>query len=508
MRWQVQSTLKTWQLTAVWCCVVPSLTMIFIRGQQTHIDKNVSSRLRYHAIPVAISVLYHGRPHDYTAYRSIAMSFQSNDPIDDKLAWAVTHEPPAGDATYYWAADDRGMADYVIGSFAIFGPHVTSLYRFYFVILAIAVSLFLLDLGRYAVMSATAAFALSAIYTCMSVISLGNLTVDVFEPGALYEPRVVELLGFIPTLHLGLVGLIDEGWTLRRITLLSAQAAILAACYHARSSVGWEVAFIVTINGLILIRHVWSAGRSAVFDSRRLAAAAWPSAAVIVALMLVAAYQRHAYNARYFEDLGSRTIWHNVLMGVASNAALSATYNLHIDDRMIVEDVTNYLRQQHDSRLTADWTTSNIINSLGGHTVFNWYVYEDAARDMYWHLWRIEPLSMLRCYMIDKPTEQLRVMTKAAIGSSALPGGARLSFNPFAPIALMMAFPGMLLAWRSGVSFVPTLAAAVVLLVFSAAPGLFFYPVVHTMMGMFATVALIVYVGLATTVVRLRTRSR
>jgi len=32
--------------------------------------------------------------------------------------------PPADDPTYFWAADDRGMADYVIAAFALFGPAV------------------------------------------------------------------------------------------------------------------------------------------------------------------------------------------------------------------------------------------------------------------------------------------------------------------------------------------------------------------------------------------------
>ena len=107
---------------------------MYARGQTVALDQPVTGRLRFHAIPVAMSVLYHGRRHDYTTYRSLALGFQerpqaiptSEDSIETRLAWAATYTPPKDDATHYWAADDRGWADYVIGAFALFGPHVKS----------------------------------------------------------------------------------------------------------------------------------------------------------------------------------------------------------------------------------------------------------------------------------------------------------------------------------------------------------------------------------------------
>ena len=97
--------------------------------------------------------------------------------IDERIARAVKRPPPAGDPTYYWAADDRGMGDYVIGAFALFGPRAESLYLFYFVVLGASVMLFLADLGWHPLAAALLVFALAAIYTCTRVIPLGNLTV-------------------------------------------------------------------------------------------------------------------------------------------------------------------------------------------------------------------------------------------------------------------------------------------------------------------------------------------
>src|SRR5262249_41173846 len=64
--------LTPWQQVVVGLWVAAAASAIYVRGQQVGIDRNVTSRLRFHAIPVAMSVLYHGRPHDYTAYETLA----------------------------------------------------------------------------------------------------------------------------------------------------------------------------------------------------------------------------------------------------------------------------------------------------------------------------------------------------------------------------------------------------------------------------------------------------
>jgi hypothetical protein len=149
-------------LVCAWAAL--ALAAIYVRGQHLALDRHVSSRLQFHAIPVALSVLYHGRPHDYTAFSSLAISFQAS----TADARAIASVPPADDKTYYWVADDRGMGDYVIAAFALFGPHPKSLYYAYFVVLACSVVLFLADLGRRAAGNAILLFVLGALYTCVS----------------------------------------------------------------------------------------------------------------------------------------------------------------------------------------------------------------------------------------------------------------------------------------------------------------------------------------------------
>ena len=479
--------LRPWQRALVLGWAALALTGMFVRGRQVGIDQPITSRLRFHAIPVAMSVLYHGRPHDYTAFFGLAIGLQNEEPIEGRIAWAVTYSPPANDKTYYWAADDRGMADYVIGAFSLFGPHGSSLYKFYFVLLGLSVLLFLLDLGWHPAMSATLLFALGALYTCLAVIPLGNLTVTMFEPGALYEPRVIELLSFVAALHLGLTSFAGSRWTPARILIVTGQAAILTACYHARSSVGWEVLVVLIAGGAYWVSQ-WRTARLL----------PWPALCLVTVFALLVAYERHAYNPRYFQDMGARTVWHNALMGLGSNRHLAETYKLGISDVAVVESVTEYLRDRHDARLTDAWTKTNILGSLGGHSVFDWFVYEQAARDLYLHLWRTETRSMVHLYVVDKPAEMWHVVVKATQYDPAPWRNLRsVYFDPFAAGGLLVIAPGLLLVGVRRPALAVQLAAALVLLACSAIPGLLFYPVVHTMMGVFASISLALYLTVA-----------
>ena len=486
----------------VWLWAVLALSAIYIRGPRIEIDRQVTNRLQYHAIPVAISVLFHGHPHDYTALTSIARTFQdAKTDVEVKIIRTILNEPPADDTTYYWAADDRGMADYVIAAFRLFGPSTKSLYKFYFVVLAASVVLFLADLAWAPIASALLLLVLGGIYACTSVIPLGNLTLPIFEPSSIYEPRIVELLAYVATLHLALTPFFSARWSPARRAIVAMQAAILVACYHMRSSVGWEVSFILMLNVACWIwRHRHQAraqGDGALRPT--MIAATWPSICLAAGLVLLFAYHRVAFNPRYFRDMGSRVVWHNALMGLSFNAHLREKYRLAVDDRAVVNAVRTYLQSTNDPRLTVEWNETTILNSLGGHTVFDWFAYEGAGRDLYRHIWRSDPGAMLRLYTVDKPAETIRVIVKAFQASPDSPGTIPdgMRFNPFSRVALLIVLPAIVLMWMSGGAIVPTLSVVLFLFACSVVPGIFFYPVVYTMMGAFATVALAGYLTVA-----------
>ena len=226
--------------------------------------------------------------------------------------------------------------------------------------------------------------------------------------------------------------------------------------------------------------------------------AAWPLLCVVLGIGLLKAYQHVTYHPRYFQDMGARTVWHNALMGLWVNDHLAGKYQLRVNDRVVIAAVRNFLRESHDPRLTPEWTDSAVLGALGGHSTFNWFTYEKAAKDLYWHIWRADTRDMLHCYLIDKPREIVDVLVAASSPDRRFTRDIRgLGFRPLAPAPLLLALPGLLLVAAGNVGLTTVTVATLFLLACSLAPGVLFYPVVHTMVGSFATISLAVYAALA-----------
>ena len=129
------------------CLVAVGLTAAI--DDNHRLFKRLGNRYRFHAIPVALSQLYHGRDHDYTGYKSLAIAFQGPETeIDDLITKYANPKTPVGDETYFWTADDRGLSDYVALAFQLNGPNLRSLSQLYFLLLGASVVLFAIGYWR------------------------------------------------------------------------------------------------------------------------------------------------------------------------------------------------------------------------------------------------------------------------------------------------------------------------------------------------------------------------
>jgi len=271
------------------------------------------------------------------------------------------------------------------------------------------------------------------------------------------------------------------------------------ACFHARSSIGarWWLAWRRSETGRGLARMTLGV--------------AWPTVTLVLSLTLLSGYQRIMFNPRYFADMGRRTVWHNVLMGLSWSDRLVREYHLQVNDPSVVEAVRKYFIATGDRHLSSHWAHTDILATWSGEGESNWPEYERAAREFYLHLWWTEPGAMVRCYAVAKPVEIARIFRRSirpqlgavsGVGPAAPVDG--LGFNPFSLMALLLILPGMALAYvRPSDCRVMCLSVAALLLC-SLIPGMVFYPVVHTMMGAFATVTLLCYLLIAAAVTRTR----
>ncbi len=393
---------------AVLATIVALLIALLFQTDRDHeLYRSLSNRYRFHAIPVALSEMHHGAPHDYTGYKYIAWPFQdSTRDADELIAEAIAKPPVANPEPYLWLADDRGLSDYVITSFTLFGPRMESLSKFYFVILTASVGLYFLGFWRN---TASLMAPILVLFGMLALAHVLKLRTEIPSSGliwqeeiALYESRIFDLLALISCFHLALAT--APGAT--RSTLLTAafQSAILAFLFHARSSLGWQYLALFAV--LAARFGFWGLSRWRRMPTGSVTSFLIVGAMLAASLVGLAQYKRATYNPIYFAEGGPRTFWHNAIMGFSYHPQLRQSLRVTAaSDHEAVDLVLRRMREKNDTRIDESWNTKTIMDSLGGHARFDWNAYEEAAKEAYLDVWREHPREAVECYAWYKPKD-------------------------------------------------------------------------------------------------------
>lgn len=478
-------------------CALIAFAVAFLSGMRLGIDRaDPTNRTRFHAIPVAISQIYHGRPHDYTGSRSIAMKFQGDDPLGRLIIQMTRAQVAPDDPPYFWTADDRGLSDFVNGAFRLFGPRVKALYYFWFLLLGVSLAAALIQFRHDRVALAAIACTTIAIGAALPLyvrapgLNFGELSVHISES------RMFEILGAVAAVHLILV-LVRPPHPRRLLeyAALAVQTGLLVFLLHARMSLLWLFATLIMLAATAFAVS-WRRGQPSLQP-------------VLVAGALLAgygalhAYQAATYHPAYKADIGPRVVWHNALMGLSHNPTLAKSINVFkVDDHAAVDAVLNDMKSRSDPRLTPDWNRTTILNSIGGHNSFDWRTYESVARALYLRTVAQHPLATLRMIFWDKPLSILDVVSCRAMlihcKAAALPQAyfAPLSIAVILLLGLVIAglclgMPPSAAASTTG-SIAPVIGATAILALLGLFPSIAFYPAITQLAGtlIFGTLAI------------------
>jgi hypothetical protein len=480
------------------------LTMLGLTDRQFDLSRTPSNRYRCHAIPVALSQLYHGRIHDYTAYKQLALPFQNfTIPLETLLAKYADPQAPVGEETYYWTADDRGLSDYVSASFRLFGTHVSSLAYLYYLLLLGTLLCFVCGYWREPVVLVLPVLVLLGFliyaHACplREQITLGDGSYW-REPVALYESRTFETLGVLAWLHLGLLLWRREGFGSLTWTMALPQVLLLIFLYHARSSLGWMYLGLFILTAVRLTGLAWERWRGGRPLRDRVLRPLFVAALLLATLGGLQLYKMATYNRAYFEDRGSRTIWHNALMGYGYHPRLRESLDVGISDPKVMLLVIRRLREANDPRVNENWTPNIIGHSLGGLYQFDWPTYEGAAREIYFDVWRRQPGRAFACYAWYKPRDIIGHSAQIArlLGDELYAGRANLLGVAFAISVILLAAcwqimrrdPEKLARFRT------VCGPCAMLLLFSTVPAIAFYAALPTLSAFY--IALTVCTGL------------
>lgn len=497
---------KKCQLLALLCILF--IGVIFQRGLQLGLIDSITNRVKLHAIPVAVSVLYHGHPHDYTALKEVALPFQGAGTVRQHIKDAIERKVVQAD-TYFWVADDRGFADFVIVAFKLFGPKTSSMYLLWFVCLILTTTLYLKSYGHRLWCLGLLGLVLTGVYTSISTLALVD-EANFFNvvsggsptPISIYEPRFLDVLAMIPVIHICLYALrrswASSGW---QIVALLGQVCLFFLLYHARSSLGWQLVAMIAFLMLVIAYQWWRSRKKSVVIPARFLPSVFLLTTLIAGLLSLSFYKHMTYHPRYFQDMGTRTFWHNALIGL-EESGLKQTYQLANGDFEAARAVIRYSAQGNCQNGVAKLDPQGLLNSLGGYGEQDWSAYENCAKKFYFSLWNNHPLRMTYNYLIAKPAKALAILWKVsrsaqASSSEVVRAQFSMGWHPLSAIPLAFAIAILLLAHQALYKRrVLLLVLSGMLLAASLIPAISFYAVILTLGGFFVTLTMLCYLFL------------
>ena len=486
------------------------IVVLFFRGLHLHLASRITDRIKFHAIPIAISELYHHHPHDYTGIKSVEVAFQS--PIDTEIliTKSIAQTVEGHHENYYWVADDKGFTDYVIASFYLFGPYLKSMYYMWFVILIASVGLFLISFSKQKEALSLLCLLLLGMYVGISTFTLCNsegmnaeITLSSLSSTALYDTRLLDVLALVSVFHMLILASKTNVFNWRRDGWsLLGQIGVFIFLYHARSSLGWELAAVFIYCLFCLCSNISKKKKSKKI-MHKLISPILVVGTLSGSLLFLNVYKHIVYHPQYFAGIGQRTFWHNMLMGLGADSSLQNKYNLKLNDFSAAAAVINFARESDQcTKDVVEQEPQKLLNTLGNWGTADWVSYENCAKKLFFHIVAKNKLSIIRLYVITKPINSLRILKMAMEKSSNIAlenvrSQYGMKWSPFNMSNLGFLFITLLLTFRSFHRWRKKhMQMCSIVLIASFIPSVVFYPDVLTEGGLITILPVLLYLAL------------
>jgi hypothetical protein len=349
----------------------------------------VSPRYTLYAIPAAVSML-RGYKHDYTAQVAVSEYFirDPNGDSNDQIRRALDAKKLDEAGPWFVSGDDKGLIDLTYLSFVVFGPTTGSVVRTIVSLIGLSILLFFLQFKRDDTNMAALVAILCGMYVVLFTFGITS------QAYTIAEPRFLGAISAISSLHLMMLVAAKRELAWHAGVFAIFQIALIMFAIHLRSSEIWQVLAIVVF-----------AGSVAIVSFRFWRRALLITLMSIVGVLCLGVYKHVFYHPRYFtEEVPTRVLWHNALMGLAINPVLQTKYSIvPLDDVSITEAVRRgMIAEKRDAAAAILFPRENY--SGGNFYEFNWAMYEAEAERMFLqHVLAEDPLEVLYTYAIIAP---------------------------------------------------------------------------------------------------------
>ena len=430
-----------------------------------------SWRYRIYAAPIVLSQIYYGRPYDYTAYQKLAIRFQGETPSIDELIATSTAIPDVASAGLFLIlADDKGVVDFTRLAFLLYGLKTSSLYYMYFTIVLGSCLLYVVCYFPDAHKLGLLVFLCVAFYAAM-------LAFLAFPPGLnVLDVHAFGMLSIVAFLHAMVASTDPQSTRPRQLLTTIGQAIVLVFVCHSRASTITQVLTVAAAAPLVLFLE--QRRNPAAVPSRRFAERVFgpdyvrrivPAAIVLLAIALLPLYQRLVYNRDYFGRRATlnHIVYHNLLIGLQWNPVLKDAYGLGSGDLGAARAVDAFLEKTNSYPGRHAWAATN-LNSVTTQMPFDWVEYEEAARELYFTIWKERTRESLLTLLYYHPMD---IYTVAQIQRGAIADprfNPQYAYNPFRSICLL-AFAAATVLCTGGRRPIPPIYALLSGLAFASA---------------------------------------
>jgi hypothetical protein len=246
--------------------------------------------------------------------------------------------------------NELGFADYIDFSFRLFGDKISSLYYFFFLIVAVTCLFYVLQFRNSPFMLFLLIIFLSELYFLENYADSYGL-----ELNTVYNSRFFSGLSLLPALHILFVLWQRQQPRAFTIVAVIAQSVIFAFLLSCRTEAAWQVAMLIAVAcgmGLymMLTRQAPDFGN----PMNRLRPL-WPAAIFLVVVSAYSTIVSMNTDKRYAMEPKGHIIWHEVMIGILStNMELRREYigdDRHTySDTEVYEAVIRDLNARNDDR--------------------------------------------------------------------------------------------------------------------------------------------------------------
>jgi hypothetical protein len=388
-------------------------------------------RLRQ-SLAVAISRMHDPSLGRYLAYKSVVNVFDENGfalfnnepgPHLDESGWvALLTDGPRLDRIIQQALDvpidtslppeiiqanELGYADYIYFSFRLFGDKISSLYYFFYLIVAATCLIYILQFRNNPFLLFVLVIFLGELYFLENYVVSYNIQMQTVTNSRLFSG-----LSLVPALHVLFLHWQRQPPRAFAVAGVIVQGLIFGFLLSCRTEAAWQVVMVAAVacgSGFLIVLSLRDRKRTELVSRLR---PLWPALVFLIVVSAYSAVISSRADSRYAIEPKGHIIWHEILMGLLSTSPELRREYLD-GQELTYRDDEVYMAIDHDLKARDDVSSSMVRRLPNGDPVVDlalpggWNEYERLVRSLTLRMILHHPVAVLKT-LPTKIADQMR----------------------------------------------------------------------------------------------------